>query len=77
MLRQRRTLAELGPAADKVTWEETSEPAEASVEGCILSNELVDSFPHIFHFYFDIESKKQFTLRCQRYHWRHSHRPDL
>ncbi len=44
-LRQRRTLAELGATADKATWEESSEPAEGSVEGCVLSNELVDSFP--------------------------------
>lgn len=42
--RQRRTLAELGAMAEQVTWED-GEPAKGSVEGCVLSNELVDSFP--------------------------------
>jgi len=50
--RQRHTLEALGlPAGQaglpegKVTWEPGEAPAAGSVSGCILSNELVDSFP--------------------------------
>jgi len=50
--RQRHTLEALGlPAGQaglpegKVTWESGEAPAAGSVSGCILSNELVDSFP--------------------------------
>ena len=49
--RQRHTLEALGLPAGKVTWEpgeapvaQTGRPA-GSVSGCLLSNELVDSFP--------------------------------
>jgi SAM-dependent MidA family methyltransferase len=43
--RQRRTLEELGLPESKVTWEPDEVPAGGSVSGCLLSNELVDSFP--------------------------------
>jgi SAM-dependent MidA family methyltransferase len=50
--RQRRTLEALGlPVRQaglpegKVTWEPGEAPAAGSVSGCLLSNELVDSFP--------------------------------
>ncbi len=50
--RQRHTLEALGlPAGQaglpegKVTWEPGEAPAAGSVSGCVLSNELVDSFP--------------------------------
>jgi SAM-dependent MidA family methyltransferase len=43
---QRRTLHELSLPAGKVEWLAPGEPPSAgSVTGCILSNELVDSFP--------------------------------
>lgn len=43
--RQRRNIELLGTvAAEQVRWEEASAPLDA-VEGCALSNELVDSFP--------------------------------
>jgi SAM-dependent MidA family methyltransferase len=42
--RQRRNIEQLGPAAERARWEETTAPLEA-VEGCVLSNELLDSFP--------------------------------
>ncbi|MHB0868058.1 MAG: class I SAM-dependent methyltransferase [Chloroflexota bacterium] len=44
---QRETLAAAGEAAGKVTWHQGSiqEMAERSVEGCVLSNELLDAFP--------------------------------
>jgi SAM-dependent MidA family methyltransferase len=50
--RQRRTLEALGlPVRQaglpegKVTWQAAEAPVAASVSGCLLSNELVDSFP--------------------------------
>jgi SAM-dependent MidA family methyltransferase len=43
--RQRQTLETLGLPEGKVAWEAGESPAAASVTGCILSNELVDSFP--------------------------------
>lgn len=43
--RQRRNVELLGTAAaDRVRWEEAAAPL-GPVEGCVLSNELVDSFP--------------------------------
>lgn len=42
--RQRQALAELGAIVERVRWE-TGAPAEADIEGCVLSNELIDSFP--------------------------------
>lgn len=42
--RQRRNLEPLGPAAEHGCLEDAAAPLGA-VEGCILSNELVDSFP--------------------------------
>ena len=43
--RQRHTLGALGLPEGKVTWEAHAAPGAGSVSGCILSNELVDSFP--------------------------------
>jgi len=44
--RQRQTLEALGlRLGRKVTWEPDEIPAADSVSGCLLSNELVDSFP--------------------------------
>lgn len=45
--RQQQTLASLGSAADGVTWHRgpTLDLEEGSVEGCLLSNELLDAFP--------------------------------
>ena len=43
--RQRHTLDALGLPDGKVTWEPGEAPVAGSVSGCILSNELVDSFP--------------------------------
>jgi len=43
--RQKRALAELGDLANKVAWNEPDDLTADSIEGCILSNELVDSFP--------------------------------
>jgi SAM-dependent MidA family methyltransferase len=43
--RQRHTLEDLGLAEGKVTWEPDEAPRARSVSGCLLSNELVDSFP--------------------------------
>jgi SAM-dependent MidA family methyltransferase len=43
--RQRHTLQALGLPAGKVAWETGEAPAAGSVNGCVLSNELVDSFP--------------------------------
>jgi len=43
--RQRRTLEALGLPEGKVAWEAGETPAAGSVTGCVLSNELVDSFP--------------------------------
>ena len=43
--RQRHTLEALGLPEGEVTWEPGEAPAAGSVSGCILSNELVDSFP--------------------------------
>ena len=44
--RQRQTVEALGlRLGRKVTWEPDEIPADGSVSGCLLSNELVDSFP--------------------------------
>jgi len=44
--RQRQTLEALGlRLGRKVTWEPGEAPVSGSVSGCLLSNELVDSFP--------------------------------
>jgi len=44
--RQRQTVEALGlRLGRKVTWEPDEVPAVSSVSGCLLSNELVDSFP--------------------------------
>jgi SAM-dependent MidA family methyltransferase len=43
--RQRHTVEALGLPEGKVTWETGEAPPAGSVNGCILSNELVDSFP--------------------------------
>jgi SAM-dependent MidA family methyltransferase len=43
--RQRHALGALGLPEGKVTWEPGEAPAAGSVSGCVLSNELVDSFP--------------------------------
>jgi len=44
--RQRHTLEALGlRLRRKVAWEHSEAPAAGSVSGCVLSNELVDSFP--------------------------------
>jgi SAM-dependent MidA family methyltransferase len=42
--RQRRNLEPLGAAAEHARWEDPAAPLEP-VDGCVLSNELVDSFP--------------------------------
>jgi len=42
--RQRHTLEALGLPEGKVAWESGETPV-ASVSGCVLSNELIDSFP--------------------------------
>jgi SAM-dependent MidA family methyltransferase len=43
--RQRHTLETLDLPPGKVAWETGEAPAACSVTGCVLSNELVDSFP--------------------------------
>jgi SAM-dependent MidA family methyltransferase len=43
--RQRQTVEALGLPEGKVTWEPDEVAAVDSVSGCLLSNELVDSFP--------------------------------
>ena len=43
--RQRQTVEALGLPDSKVTWEPDEVPTAGSVSGCLLSNELVDSFP--------------------------------
>jgi len=43
--RQRRTLGALGLPEGKAAWEPGGAPAAGTVTGCLLSNELVDSFP--------------------------------
>jgi SAM-dependent MidA family methyltransferase len=43
--RQRHTLEALGLPDGKATWEPGEAPVAGSVSGCLLSNELVDSFP--------------------------------
>lgn len=42
--RQRLNLEQLGAVRERARWEDPTAPLEA-VDGCVLSNELVDSFP--------------------------------
>lgn len=46
--RQQQTLAEIGPAGERVAWRSSPPPKERStgiIRGCFLSNELLDAFP--------------------------------